>query len=310
MKVLIIGGAGYFGSVTTNYLLQMNHEVTVIDDFRYCSESLLSLCSNTKFHVLKADARDIEFVNREIRNHDIIIPFSAMVGKPLCDKYNSECQSINIDFIEKITCELPDNKWIIYPSTQSCYGCSDSLKLCSENHAVNPLSFYAKSKYLAEQFIMQRDRYYICRFATLFGVSPRMRTDLLINDLVAQAVYKGYALVNDISLYRNYLHVTDGARAIGHIIDNLGDIRSGIYNIGNQSLNCTVGEICEGISSVIPSFKYVVDNSIISNDRRNYKVSMKKIYATGWRPTKSLNDGINELIKAYNMIHIFNYSNL
>lgn len=309
LKVLIIGGAGYFGAVTVRYLLSLGHEVTVIDDFRYNGYSLLDLCSNKRFDVIRSDIRDTRAVKSAILRNEVIVPFSALVGKTLCDKYVYECYSINSETTEKIIRFVSDDQWLIYPSTQSCYGNTEAMQLCTENSELNPVSHYAKSKCIAERSVMQKNRYYICRFATLYGVSPRMRTDLLINNLVAQAVYNGYTLLNNASSYRNYLHVYDAARAISHIIANLGDLETGVYNIGNQALNCTVEDICHRISDIIPGFRYVVDNSIECYDTRNYQVSIEKFYATGWRPSITLEDGINELVKAYTMLQIHRYVN-
>lgn len=309
MKVLIIGGAGYFGAVAVRYLLSLGHEVTVIDDFRYSGESLLDLCSNKMFHVIKSDVRDTRTVKNAILSNEIIIPFSAIVGKTLCDKYTLECYSVNVEAIDEIINYVSDDQWLIYPSTQSCYGHTEHLGFCSEDSKLNPISHYAKSKCMAEKSVMQKKRYFICRFATLYGVSPRMRTDLLINNIVAQAVYNGYALLNNASLYRNYLHVYDGARAIGHIVGNVEKIKIGIYNVGDQSLNCTVEEVCARVSNIIPNFRYIVGDCLECDDCRNYQVSIEKFYATGWRPSMTLETGITELVKAYTMLQIHRYVN-
>lgn len=309
MKILIIGGAGYLGAVTVRFLLNLGHEVTVIDDFRYSGESLLELCSNRLFSVIKSDVRDIKAIKSYIDSNEIIIPFSAIVGKPLCEKNVSECYSINVEVADQIISCISENQWIIYPSTQSCYGNTDPSCFCNEFSALNPLSHYAKSKCMAEQSVMKKSRYFICRFATLYGVSPRMRTDLLINKIVSQAVFDGYTVLNNSSLHRDYLHVYDGARAIGHIINHLDVIKPGIYNVGDQAMNCTPVELCDRISNIIPGFKYYVDDSIESHDDRNYQVSIEKFYATDWRPSKSLEDGVIELVKAYTMLQIHRYVN-
>lgn len=309
MKILIIGGAGYFGAVAVQYLIDLGHEVTVIDDFRYSGESLLGLCSNHLFSVIKSDVRDTSIIKSNIESNDIIIPFSAIVGKPLCEKNVSECYAINAEMTDQIINFISDDQCIIYPSTQSCYGNTNPENLCKESSELNPISHYAKSKCMAEKYVIQKKKHYICRFSTLYGVSPRMRIDLQINKIVSQAVFDGYTILNNPSFYRNYLHVFDGARAIGHIIDNTSQIKPGIYNIGDQTMNYTDVELCKRISRIIPDFKYYIANSLECSDDRNYRVSIEKFYATGWRPLKTLEDGVNELVKAYTMLKIHRYVN-
>ncbi len=309
MRILIIGGAGYFGAVAVQYLLNLGHEVTVIDDFRYGGESLLGLCSNQLFKVIKSDVRDTVVIKNSIESNDIIIPFSAIVGKPLCERYVSECYIINVEMTDQIINFMSDDQYIIYPSTQSCYGNTDPSILCTESTELNPISHYAKSKCMAEKYVIQKKNHYICRFSTLYGVSSRMRIDLQINRIVSQAVFDGYTVLGNASFYRNYLHVFDGARAIGHIINNTKQIKPGIYNIGDQAMNYTGVELCRHISHIIPNFKYYIDDSLECSDDRNYQVSIEKFYATGWRPSKTLEDGVNELVKAYTMLKMHRYVN-
>ena len=308
MKVLITGGAGYIGSTLIGYLLNKDYEVTVIDNFIYEETSLLPYNSNPKFNCLRGDSRDISLLKKHIKNNDILIPLAALVGAPLCDRDPQLAFSTNTEAISEI-CKLKDkNQIILFPMTNSGYGIGGQ-EMCTEESPLNPLSIYGKTKVEAEKYITETDNFISFRLATVFGISNRLRLDLLVNNFVWRALKDNFIVLYESHFRRNYIHVRDVCRCFCFAIDNIQKMKNNVYNLGLSSANLTKRELCEKINLHTNNFS--IFESEISNDqdKRDYIVSNEKIESFGFEAKFDLDYGINELIKVYNYIDTKFYSN-
>lgn len=310
MKIFIPGGAGYIGSVLTPYMLEQGFEVTVVDNFMYKQNSLAAVCHHSGFRIFNGDVRDQQLMKQLVDWADIVIPLAALVGAPLCTKDPYTATSINHDATVALIHMIDPQKWILMPTTNSAYGTGDKDHFCTESSPLNPISQYADAKVKVEQVLMQHPNTISFRLATVFGMSPRMRTDLLVNDFVYRAVYDKAILLFESHFKRNYIHVRDVCKAFLHGIRNFQKMRGQIYNVGLSSANLSKRELCEHIQKHIPSFTFVEAPIGNDPDQRNYIVSNDKINATGFSPAVSLDEGIMELIKGYSMIKNSVYSNV
>lgn len=310
MRILIPGGAGYIGSVLTPYLLEAGFEVTVVDNFMYKQNSLAAVCHHPGFRIFNGDMRDLELMKQLIDWADVVIPLAALVGAPLCMKDPYTATSINHDATIALIHMVSPQKWILMPTTNSAYGSGDINHFCTESSPLNPISQYAEAKVKVEQVLMQHPNAISFRLATVFGMSPRMRTDLLVNDFVYRAVHDKAVLLFEAHFKRNYIHVRDVCKAFLHGITNFQKMRGQIYNVGLCSANLSKRELCEHIQKHIPSFTFVEAPIGNDPDQRNYIVSNDKIRRAGFNPEVSLDDGIKELIKGYAMIKNSAYSNV
>lgn len=309
-KVLITGGAGYIGSVLVPMLLEAGHSVTVIDNFFYNQVSLLDCCRYPTFSVVRGDARDRQLMEKHIQGKDYIIPLACLVGAPLCDKLPQEAKSINLDAIKLILeLRLPEQK-VIFPNTNSGYGVGEEGVYCTEETPLRPISLYGQLKVEAEKSLLQAGNAISLRLATVFGISPRMRLDLLVNDFVYRAVHDGFVVVFEADFKRNYIHVRDVARAFLHSIENFENMKGHAYNVGLSDANLSKRELCEEIQKQIPHFYFTEAQIGEDKDKRNYIVSNEKIEKTGFHPEISLQDGIAELIKGYQIIKRKQFSNV
>src|SRR3989344_1569181 len=309
-SVLITGGAGYIGSVLVPMLLDAGYSVTVIDNFRYNQTSLLDCCSNPRLTIIRGDARDRQLLEKHMKGKDYIIPLACLVGAPLCEKLPEEARSVNLNAI-KLILELrsPEQK-IIFPNTNSGYGIGQEGMYCTEETPLRPISLYGQLKVEAEQCLLQAGNAISLRLATVFGTSPRMRLDLLVNDFVYRAVNDGYVVLFEADFKRNYIHVRDVARAFIHAMDNFEKMKNEPYNVGLSSANLSKLELCEEIKKQIPNFTFLVSPIGRDPDKRNYIVSNEKIEKTGFKPTISLKTGISELIKGYQIIKRNDFANV
>ena len=309
-KILITGGAGYLGSVLVPMLLEKGHEVTVLDSFLYKQTSLLGCCGYEKFNIINGDCRDEENLKKALEGAEYIFPLAAMVGFPLCDKDKTAAVTVNYDAVETLLRLRDKRQRIIYPCTNSGYGEGQGSAYCTEESPIEPVSLYGKTKVAAEKAVIDAGNSVAFRFATLFGASPRMRTDLLVNDFVYRAVYDRSIVVFEGSFMRNYLHVRDAARAFIFAMENFDRMNGNRYNCGLSSANCSKLELCEIIKRHIPCFNYLEASVGTDPDKRNYLVSNDKIETLGFETKYSLDDGIKELIKVYAMIKNSSYGNV
>lgn len=311
MNILITGGAGYIGSVLTPMLLAKGHNVTVIDSFMYRQSSLLDCCSYKNFSVVNGDARDEELISEHIKNKDLIIPLAALVGFPLCEKNKTDAYNTNYEAVEMLLrLRDKDTQKVIFPCTNSGYGVGEKDIYCTEESPINPISLYGKTKMKAETAVLESGNSMTFRFATLFGASPRMRTDLLVNDFTYRAVFDKTVVVFEGDFKRNYLHVRDAAGAFIFAIENFEKMQGRQYNCGLSDCNISKLELCAKIKEHIPSFVYIESPIGTDPDKRDYIVSNERIESMGWRPHYSVDDGINELIKAFSIIKNNQYSNI
>ncbi len=309
-KILITGGAGYIGSVLTPMLLDRDYDVTVVDNFYYNQQSLLDQCLRPNFHIVRGDVRDRDLMKKVIEDKDFIIPLAAMVGFPLCKKDETAARTINFDAIKMVT-ELrkPEQK-IIYPCTNSGYGVGQGDKYCTEDTPMNPISLYGVTKAEAEKTVLGSGNSLTFRFATVFGASPRMRIDLLVNDFVYRAVFDKTAVIFQGEFKRNYIHIRDAAGAIIFAIEHFDEMRGKPYNCGLSSANLSKIELCEKIKKHIPDFVFLEAPVGEDPDKRDYIVSNERLEKAGWKPKYTLDDGIEELIKVYTIIKKNQYSNI
>lgn len=309
-QILVTGGAGYLGSILVPELLRHGHKVTVLDNFMYRQNSLAQVCADPNFDVVNGDVRLADTSNPLLKKADIIIPLAALVGAPLCNKDPVGATTTNRDAIFAMLDILSPEQRVLMPTTNSAYGSGDKNNFCDENSPLNPISHYAREKVEVEQRLLEHGKAISFRLATVFGMAPRMRTDLLVNDFVYRAVYDRAVVLFESHFKRNYIHIRDVARAFLHGIDNFDKMAGEVYNVGLSDANLSKKELCEAIQKQLPEFVFVEAGSGKDPDQRNYIVSNEKIEATGFKPQYRLNDGIGELIKGYTMIKNSIYGNV
>jgi len=300
MKVLITGGAGYLGSNLTRHLLEAGYTVTVLDNLMYDQVTLLHLFGNPKFQFELGDVRDKKLLQELVGLHDVIIPLAAIVGMPACKANPDLTIAVNYQQVADIVEVLRDDQKLILPNTNSQYGSSDSI--ITEESPFNPLSLYAKTKCDAENTMLEKGNGVSLRLATVFGVSPRMRTDLLVNDFVYKSVVDGYLVLFEAHFKRNYIHVQDIARTFQFIIENYDECKGHAFNVGLSTANLSKLELAEKIKSHIPSLVIKQDDFKEDFDKRNYIVSNEKLEALGWKPIYDLDYGIKQLMSAYKIV--------
>lgn len=310
MKIAITGGAGYIGSVLVPELLRLGHEVSVLDNFYFGQSSLLSCCADKNFQILRGDARDADCVKKLIDGADVIIPLAALVGFPLCDSDKTAAKTTNLDAVNLLLQLRQPEQKIIYPCTNSGYGASDGSVYCTEDTPMTPISLYGITKTQAETAVLAAGNSLTFRFATVFGASPRMRVDLLVNDFVYRAVNDKTLVVFEGGFKRNFIHIRDVVGAYIHAIDNFDRMQGRAYNCGLSDANLSKLELCEKIKRHIPAFTYFESEINKDPDKRNYIVSNRRLEETGWKPKYTLDDGIEELIKVYTIIKNNAYSNV
>jgi nucleoside-diphosphate-sugar epimerase len=310
LKILVTGGAGYLGSTMVPELLKAGHFVTVLDNFMYKQSSLNHVCHDKKFSIVKGDIRVDSVIKPLLAKADIVIPLAALVGAPICNIDPIGATTTNHDAILMMIKMLSKNQMVLMPTTNSAYGTGDANNFCTEESSLRPISQYAIEKVKIEESLMKHENTISFRLATVFGISPRMRIDLLVNDFVYRAVNDRFVVLFESHFKRNYIHVRDVSSAFLHGINNFQSMRGQIYNIGLSDANVSKKELCESIKKLIPDFIYVDEAVGKDPDQRNYVVSNAKIEATGYFPQVNLNDGIAELIKGYTMFKNSQYGNI
>lgn len=310
MKILITGGAGYLGSVLTPSLLAAGHEVTVLDSFYFGQNSLLDCCQDEKFHVVRGDCREESVMKPLLAEADVIIPLAALVGVPLCNTDSIATTTTNQTAIEMLCRLTSREQWILMPVTNSGYGVGEKGKFCTEDTPLRPLSTYGVTKVKAEQAVLERENSISFRLATVFGLSPRMRLDLLVNDFVYRAVHDRAVLVFEGHFKRNYIHIRDVARVFLHGLEHFNTMRGRPYNVGLDDANLSKLELCAVIQKHLPKFVYVEAPIGEDPDKRDYIVSNARLASTGFKPEWSLDRGIRELSKGCTILRNTIYSNV
>jgi nucleoside-diphosphate-sugar epimerase len=309
-RVLVTGGAGYLGSIIVPTLLEAGYAVTVLDRFFEGDAVLAACCRFDGFTPIKGDARNEPLVRHLSSGADIIIPLAALVGAPLCAQDPFNAVTVNRDAIVSLVKTLSRDQRLVYPTTNSGYGIGERDQFCTEASPLRPVSLYGSTKVEAEKAILDGGNGISLRLATVFGMSPRMRIDLLVNDFTHRAVTDKSVVIFEGHFKRNYIHVRDVAKAFAHSIKNYADMNNQAYNVGLSEANLSKLELCEKIKQHIPTFQYLEASIGEDPDKRDYIVSNSKLEATGWRPDWSLDAGIRELIKGYAMLRNSRFSNV
>lgn len=309
-NILVTGGAGYLGSVLVPELLKLGHRVTVLDTFMFGQNSLLECCAYTNFDVIREDAREEAVLKPLLQKADYIISLAALVGAPLCGRDKIGTLTTNRDAIISLTKLASKEQRIIYPCTNSGYGIGQKDTYCTEETPLKPISLYGIAKVEAEKALLDRGNSISLRLATVFGMAPRMRIDLLVNDFTYRAVKDRFVVIFEGHFKRNYIHIRDVARAFIHSIDNFDAMKNEPYNVGLSDANLSKLELCAKIKEQVSDFVYLEAPIGEDPDKRDYIVSNEKIEKTGFKPVYSLEMGIKELIKGYRIITNSKYSNV
>lgn len=306
MKIFITGGAGYIGTSLIPILLEKNYKITVYDSLLFNNgDKLIPFIQNENFTFIKGDIRDENLLSNSIKNHDVVIHLAALVGFPICrEKGEIESFDVNTKGTEIIIKNMSSEQYLLYGSTGSNYG--EVVGICTEDTPLNPLSIYGKSKTEAEKLVMQRENSTAFRFATAFGVSPRLRLDLLVNDLTYKSLTEGYAVVYESHFMRTFIHVRDIARVFLFSIENKNKMKNNIFNVGSDNMNFSKKDVCEIIKKEVPTSYFNYADVGEDADKRNYQVSYDKIKSLGFKTEISLEEGIRELIKVSPLIKTIN----
>lgn len=310
LKILVTGGAGYLGSMMVPKLLALGHSVTVIDNFMFGQTSLNNICFHDKFKVINGDVRIADHIKPLIAWADVIIPLASLVGAPLCDKDPIAAKSTNNESIMLLLSMLSKDQIVLMPTTNSAYGSGGQDNYCTEESPLYPISSYAIEKVEVEKRLMDHENAISFRLATVFGMSPRMRMDLLVNDFVYRACRDNSVVLFESHFKRNYIHVQDVAKAFMHGLKNFESMRHNIYNVGLSSANLSKKELCEKIKLQLPDLTILEAHLGKDPDQRNYIVSNLKLESTGWIADFTIDDGIKELIKGYKMFKKYIHGNV
>tara|TARA_R110001632_G_scaffold3543_2_gene15738 strand:- start:2679 stop:3644 length:966 start_codon:yes stop_codon:yes gene_type:complete len=301
MKILITGGSGYLGSVITGNFLQKGAEVTVLDNLMYNQSSSIIYSHNKNFKFIFGDVRNKSLLKDLVFDFDIIIPLAAIVGFPACDRDKDLATAINYEHVRYI-CELVGHTKIkvVYPNTNSGYGIGDS-GVCTEESPLNPISHYGLTKVKAEKEVLKIGGISV-RLATVFGTSPRMRMDLLVNEFVYKALTDKYITIFEKDFVRNYIHIRDVASVFTFMVENYQEHSGEVFNVGLSNANLSKEQLVEKIKEYVPQFAITYSDYYSDPDKRDYIVSNEKVEATGFVAEYSLDDGIEELIKTYTIL--------
>ncbi len=312
MRVLLTGGAGYIGNVLTRDLLVCPDvsKVTVLDNFFYNQQStIIDLLDNKKFALFKDDVRNLDLLKDLIKKHDLILPLAAIVGAPACDKFPQLAQEINYEQVRNICNLKSSSQYLILPVTNSGYGIGGE-DFCDEDSPLKPISIYGKTKVNAETFMSSSDYFISLRLATVFVISNRIRTDLLVNNFVYKSFFEKSLVLFESKFRRNFIHIRDISNVILFLAKNFNKYKNNIYNVGLDNANLTKLELAQEIKKQIPDLKITEDEFAKDPDKRDYIVSNKKILATGWKPKNSLKEGIGQLIEYYKFFDQKEHTNI
>ena len=310
INVLVTGGAGYLGSILCEHLLRDGYNVTVVDNLIYGQGSLFHLCSHEKFNFLMGDVRDEKTINPLIKSADVIIPLAAIVGGPACERDPRAATSVNLEAIKLINSLRSSSQLVIYPTTNSGYGTKTGDVFCTEETPLEPITLYGKTKVEAELELLNSPNTITLRLATVFGMSPRMRLDLLVNHFVYAAFTDGYIVIFEKDFKRNYIHTRDVADCFCYCIKNADKMRGVPYNVGLDAANLSKEQLALKVKEYIPKF-YIHFAEVGSDpDKRNYIVSNQRLREAGFEAKRSIDDGIKELLKGYQMLGRSSFKNI
>jgi len=303
-RILITGGAGYLGSVLTEHFLKNNVRITCVDILRYEQQSPLQFVPNSNFTFVYGDVRDIRLMKDIVPKHDVLLPLAAIVGAPACDLYPEDAASINRDAVIMLNGLRSAEQKLIYPTTNSGYGTTTGEIECTEDSPLNPISLYGKTKAAAEHALLQDDKSCIAfRLATIFGMSPRPRLDLLVNDLTYRALSTRKIELFEKGFMRNFVHIEDVARVFDFALTYYGRMaEKRLYNVGNPDLNISKEQLVQRIASQVPDLEITDDTSRKDPDQRNYIVSNLRLDLEGFCCLETLEQGISEIINAYPLL--------
>lgn len=292
-KILITGGAGYKGILLTEELLKLGHKVTILDNFMYGYESVLHLIDNSNLTINKLDIRNLK--ESDVKGFDVVFHLAGISGMPACNNNPNAAESINLTSTKTLVDFLSPEQLLINASTTSMYGYSEAI--CNEESAILPVSIYGKTKYEAEKLVQERENSISLRFATVFGVSPRMRNDLMVNDFTYKAIHDRSIILFAGDTKRTFIHIKDAIRAYIFAMDNAEIMKGKIYNVGDEEMNLSKNDISKNIAEYV---KYELINSSLPDlDKRDFAISFEKIKNLGYKTEYNLNDGILELVKLY-----------
>ena len=308
-KILVTGGAGYIGSVLVGHLLRRGYRVTVLDSLLYGQASLFHHCTNADFEFVRGDVRDETILRELVERHDVILPLAAIVGAKGCDRDPLMAKTVNFDSIVLLNRLRKPQQAVIMPCTNSGYGTKSGEVHCTEETPLEPVSLYGRTKVDAERELLNSPNTISLRLATVFGPSPRMRLDLLVNDFVYRAKTDGFLVIYEKHFKRNYIHIEDVAECFCFCLEHFEDLKGETYNVGLDNANLSKEELALEIKKHVPSL-YVHFAEVGSDpDRRNYIVSNEKMRRKGFTAQRSLDEGIGQLLKMYRMLPMGNFRN-
>ena len=310
INVLVTGGAGFLGSIVCEHLLKNGYSVTVLDNLAHGQGSLFHLCSNKKFNFVRGDVRDERTIDELIKNVDVIIPLAAVVGAPACDRDPWAATSVNLEAIKMINRLRSPSQWVIYPTTNSGYGTKSGDVFCTEETPLEPITLYGQTKVDAELDLLNSPNSITLRLATVFGMSPRMRMDLLVNHFVYAAITDGYIVIFEKDFKRNYVHIRDVADCFCYCIKNADKMKGRPYNVGLDDANLSKEQLALKVKDYVPNFFIHFSEVGSDPDKRNYIVSNQRLREAGFEAKRSIDDGIKELLKGYRMLGRCSFKNI
>jgi len=310
IHVVVTGAAGYLGSVLCEHLIAAGFRVTAADNVIYRQRSLFHLCANPSFNFVLGDARDEKLMRGLIKDADVLIPLAAIVGAPACDRDPSLAQSVNLEAIRSIARLRSNDQLVVYPTTNSGYGTKSGDVFCTEDTPLEPISLYGQTKTQAEAEILEKPNGITLRLATVFGMSPRMRLDLLVNHFVHAAVTDRYIVIFEKDFKRNYIHIRDVADCFVHCIENSKKMAGRPYNVGLDAANLSKEALALKIKEYVPDFYIHFAQVGTDPDKRNYIVSNQRLREAGFEAKRSLEIGIQELLKGYRMMGRSEFENV
>ena len=308
--VLVTGAAGYLGSILCEHLLNRGFRVTALDSLIYNQNSLFHFCANPDFDFHFGDARDERLLQKLVPKADVIVPLAAVVGASACDRDPWLAEAVNLGAIRSLDRLRSPSQLIVYPNTNSGYGTRSGENYCTEDTPLEPISTYGRTKVQAELELLQRPNVITLRLATVFGASPRMRLDLLVNHFVHAAMTDGYIVIFEKDFKRNYIHIRDVDDALIHSIENSDKMAGRPYNAGLDQANLSKAELASKVKESVPNFFVHYAELGSDPDKRNYIVSNQRLREAGFEAKRSIDDGIAELLKVHRMLGRTQFKNV